>query len=843
MATDLDINLRSLIGAKPFLEFKPGVNRNPGIKFPKPRDRDVSKELINGEDVIVEVAQKRNVELELDPVSDTELVTLTEMQESRQDLCISPPWTEAAVTFLGLEEGLDDMREPLTRGSVDFSRSSARFNSVTGEKTPFNEPHFENGVVGKGLNISDVINDALTPSFEFKTYLTADAADAGGNTTLITIAPADAVLIDDWKAANDDVMVIATEDKTTDTHETFEIDSINTTTGVITASTVTGGAASAVLSGTSDYLIANRTYITNNLIADGQMEADGVGSWPKVSDAVAVKDDADKETGIRSLRVILPSAGNNKGVDQTVGTLQAFTEVAIFFRYKIIFGTWKFAMTAAGGVNITESLSGTDWTDFRASWNVGASGLGVDFKLLGDTTTFGQIKLDRAEVYINKCRGSMEPDAGDTYDAEDAAITSSTGATTTFTANTAVDGTAWDLSLAVVGEIAEADGKHGRINDVNDGTDTITVDSWIGGTPGDGNQCDIKFGVAPGWNEVDVDPANDELFQSETEHGGDYAQGINVNAANEGIQTAAGTFIANTWFLVGAFFKVVSGEAYIREDGVGTIIDSIDSASYTFWSAAYEASGVTEQLQVFSFGGAADFLVDDVMVIKLIGNPFDDAFFDHEPLDTTGFMIFGCWVPDESAAGYGATFQVLLEASRRTYDGNNIYQIFYDPANTRFRFGTKVGGAAQQFANVTGQTVAAGSLVIWAVKKDSVNGLKAWFKIGSAAAGTGVNADTDMATGMTRSWLRGGDSFVFQGRGSLGCILIENTALVDADIVALIDRYSQDKWLNLITKIDGAFYRLRHDLTPYPAEPDKNFGSGTLAERGVSDGGRIVTQD
>lgn len=62
---------------------------------------------------------------------------------------------------------------------------------------------------------------------------------------------------------------------------------------------------------------------------------------------------------------------------------------------------------------------------------------------------------------------------------------SSTAATTTYTATTIVDGTAWSLSAITAGEIANgvwavtADGFRGRVTAVNDATDTVTVSGWI----------------------------------------------------------------------------------------------------------------------------------------------------------------------------------------------------------------------------------------------------------------------------------------------------------------------------------------------------------------------------
>lgn len=85
---------------------------------------------------------------------------------------------------------------------------------------------------------------------------------------------------------------------------------------------------------------------------------------------------------------------------------------------------------------------------------------------------------------------------------------SSTANTTTYTANTVVDSTAWDLSAITANEIAlgvfvkTADGFMGVVTAVDNATDTVTVKNWIrsdfleivsGATekPADGNACTL----------------------------------------------------------------------------------------------------------------------------------------------------------------------------------------------------------------------------------------------------------------------------------------------------------------------------------------------------------------
>lgn len=64
---------------------------------------------------------------------------------------------------------------------------------------------------------------------------------------------------------------------------------------------------------------------------------------------------------------------------------------------------------------------------------------------------------------------------------------------TTFTSTTAVDATAWDLSQVVAGMTAYAEeGSTGKITNVNDGTETLTVASWVGGTPNTGERVTLR---------------------------------------------------------------------------------------------------------------------------------------------------------------------------------------------------------------------------------------------------------------------------------------------------------------------------------------------------------------
>jgi parallel beta-helix repeat protein len=74
----------------------------------------------------------------------------------------------------------------------------------------------------------------------------------------------------------------------------------------------------------------------------------------------------------------------------------------------------------------------------------------------------------------------------------DVTLTTSTAGTTTYTATSAIDGTAWDLSEAVVGQQATDGTNTGLITDVDDANDTITVDAWSPSTPTDTTACIVK---------------------------------------------------------------------------------------------------------------------------------------------------------------------------------------------------------------------------------------------------------------------------------------------------------------------------------------------------------------
>jgi hypothetical protein len=82
-------------------------------------------------------------------------------------------------------------------------------------------------------------------------------------------------------------------------------------------------------------------------------------------------------------------------------------------------------------------------------------------------------------------------------DAYSSGVFATSSSNTTYTATTGVDGTAWDISGVAVGmTVSTSDGKSGTVTVVNDGTDTITVGAWTGGTPANGSVMTIRLTIA-----------------------------------------------------------------------------------------------------------------------------------------------------------------------------------------------------------------------------------------------------------------------------------------------------------------------------------------------------------
>jgi len=128
--------------------------------------------------------------------------------------------------------------------------------------------------------------------------------------------------------------------------------------------------------------------------------------------------------------------------------------------------------------------------------------------------------------------------------------------------------------------------------------------------------------VAPGWNAYAVETdGTDTLDESATAHSGAKSQQINVNATQEGIVSAATVFGANTKFYrVSVWLYGTSGNARIVSSGGGGIIDKTVTpavGSWTKYSWVVRGDGTARNVYIWSGGGAANFLVDDISVIEL----------------------------------------------------------------------------------------------------------------------------------------------------------------------------------------------------------------------------------
>jgi hypothetical protein len=88
------------------------------------------------------------------------------------------------------------------------------------------------------------------------------------------------------------------------------------------------------------------------------------------------------------------------------------------------------------------------------------------------------------------CKATVE--AGKNIYTPVAVVNSS--ANTTYTTTTVVDGTEWDLSGVLVGDLITAGGKYGYAITVDDSTNTVTVGGWVGGTP---TNTDVAYITRP----------------------------------------------------------------------------------------------------------------------------------------------------------------------------------------------------------------------------------------------------------------------------------------------------------------------------------------------------------
>jgi len=117
-------------------------------------------------------------------------------------------------------------------------------------------------------------------------------------------------------------------------------------------------------------------------------------------------------------------------------------------------------------------------------WNLG--NFDTILKFLNINTTLQGEYSPQVDIYVN---GDSIATTLNLY-TEDVVISS---VNTTFTATTVIDASAWDLSEVVLGMFAVASGGSvGTITVIDDANDTLTVASWNGGTPADGETVTVR---------------------------------------------------------------------------------------------------------------------------------------------------------------------------------------------------------------------------------------------------------------------------------------------------------------------------------------------------------------
>ena len=337
-----------------------------------------------------------------------------------------------------------------------------------------------------------------------------------------------------------------------------------------------------------------------------------------------------------------------------------------------------------------------------------------------------------------------------------------------------------------------------------------------------------QIDVAPDWTAVGGPAApGDTLSEDADEHGGEDAQGIDVDAGNKGVETdTTNVFVADNWYLVGAYFKVDSGEAMMRTETFNVLLEGIDDAAYTFHAALWPAN-INEGLMVESDGGAADFRVDDVFAVRLPhllaadveGGPFDDAFYDLPlPLDTTAFTFYTVWNPGVANTEFASSVATLTLASRREPDLNERMQVFY--AAGTFTFRTRAAGAG---VDVTvSKTFSAGDTIIIFGRYDGGD-VDVWVKVGTDAVVTDADVGSAIGTGITRLFFRA-NSFMQMSRGAYSATTIINEALSDATILDMIGIIAgssgYEAELTLLEETYGIIYEIEpNGITPWhPAD-------------------------
>jgi len=776
-------------------------------------DEDIRHSGLGGAVSVIKRRKRKTLTLKNMIVSRATRRLIEDLVDSRDPICVNPPWVDGTdtLTYLPLQKTLSDMLAEKVRSEIAFERYSSRFNSVTGRRTAFGEPHYEDAPFGSGIHISDVINDSHAPSYELRSYLTQDAEDSGA-TTLIYVSPAQAVLWDNygsavWPAGNKAFLMISNEEESSNAHELALISAINTTTGLVTLTSTDGTAA---LSNTANYTYAKRTYISSNLVSDGEMEDSGVGSWADTeTPTLKEKSNTMQETGTRCIHIV--GDGANDGLKQELGDIPANSNIVVWIRTKTITGTVRYQITNDAGMITYEDVASTEWTWLKNCCDVGGAGQETITIYVYCADAAAEFLVDRVYIFQNCVAGGMEPASGDTYDMELAVVTTSAAATTTYVGNVVTDAAAWDLSNAKVGHIAkdETVGCYGRINTVNDAGDSVTVDAWVGGAPANGNACGVYNAVAPGWDQDDC-LAGDYLTQDTDEHGGNYAQQCIVNATGKGIISAAVACADDHWFFVGSYLKIAGGSNDVDLRAGTDLTVTATAAGAAAWTFFSGVALMKANRHIFfnSNGGAASWLCDDVMAIRLPGNPYDDAYYDlPEPVNNVdGFTGFLTWRPYFTQGDLDGGDAEIFRMNQRTPIANARMALLYDNDAAIVWF-TSDGVIDTSFITIA---VATGDNFYIGFRSKPTE-TKIYVKRNTDATQTHALASGGLAAGITRAWFHDPDTQEEATRGATSNVLLVNEELTDAQVEAIIDAFSgadADR-LALLEETHGVLYEIR----------------------------------
>lgn len=304
-------------------------------------------------------------------------------------------------------------------------------------------------------------------------------------------------------------------------------------------------------------------------------------------------------------------------------------------------------------------------TPQSASVTVGAGHDQLRVKVTANTATAGTTAIaDNIRAWRNLVtNGSMEG----TFVKTGSALHTSTAATTTYSATRATDGTAWTLTNAVVGMIAEASsGKYGFITAI--GSNYVDVDAWVGGTPANGEACAVYSALAPGWSRQ----GTPRTYRT-TGRSGTYAQGVVAGDSSNYIYREP-TVTSGQWYLAAVQCK--------RESGTGGFTFrtySPDATSGLQGTGGWDQTSLIVRatsggVRVGVYGTSTNSIaVDDVALLPLLphdltATPASEA----NSQDAVGFREDGGDTNTlPTATTYGTAGCVAMKRSPVNWNGND----------------------------------------------------------------------------------------------------------------------------------------------------------------------------